>query len=174
MQAITEQARKIKLLIMDVDGVLTDGRLYYNAHGEETKSFFTQDGLGLKLLQSTGVQLAIISGRNDQCVAHRAKALGIDHYYAGVHDKKVALNDLLSLTGITLEESAFIGDDLIDLPILSRVGLAVVVPEAPPLVRQYAHYVTGHSGGRGAVRELTELIMQAQGTFDELVARYLA
>ncbi|KMN80034.1 3-deoxy-D-manno-octulosonate 8-phosphate phosphatase [Chromobacterium sp. LK11] len=174
MQSIFEQARKVKLLIMDVDGVMTDGRIYYNAHGEESKSFNVQDGLGLRLLRSTGVRLAIISGRADRCVEHRAQALQIDHYYGGVHDKKLALAELLACTGLSAEECAFIGDDLIDLPILTRVGLAVAVPEAPALVRQHAHYVTGCSGGKGAVRELAELIMQAQGSFDKILAGYLA
>jgi 3-deoxy-D-manno-octulosonate 8-phosphate phosphatase (KDO 8-P phosphatase) len=132
MQAITEQARKIKLLIMDVDGVLTDGRIYYNAQGEESKSFYVQDGLGLKLLQSTGVRLAIISGRADRCVEHRAQALGIDFYFGGIHNKQEALNQLLEQAAVNLEECAFIGDDLIDLPVLRRVGLAVAVPAAPP------------------------------------------
>jgi 3-deoxy-D-manno-octulosonate 8-phosphate phosphatase (KDO 8-P phosphatase) len=174
MQAITEQARKIKLLIMDVDGVLTDGRIYYNAQGEESKSFYVQDGLGLKLLQSTGVRLAIISGRADRCVEHRAQALGIDFYFGGIHNKQEALNQLLEQAAVSLEECAFIGDDLIDLPVLRRVGLAVAVPAAPTLVRQHAHYVTGFPGGQGAVRELTELIMQAQGSFDAILARYMA
>ncbi|MDE1715159.1 KdsC family phosphatase [Chromobacterium amazonense] len=174
MRMIAEQARKVKLLIMDVDGVMTDGRIYYNAQGEESKSFYVQDGLGLRLLSRTGVQLAIISGRADRCVEHRARALKIDHYYGGVHDKKVALADLLQKTGFKADECAFIGDDLIDLPILTRVGLAVAVPEAPPQVRQHCHYVTGNPGGHGAVRELVELIMQAQGTFDAIVEEYLA
>ncbi|MBX9299391.1 KdsC family phosphatase [Chromobacterium piscinae] len=174
MRMISEQARKVKLLIMDVDGVMTDGRIYYDARGEESKSFYVQDGLGLRLLQGTGVQLAIISGRADRCVEHRAQALKIDHYYGGVHDKKVALTELLDKTGLSAEQCAFIGDDLIDLPILTRVGLAVAVPEAPPQVRQHCHYVTGNSGGHGAVRELAELIMQAQGTFEGVLARYLA
>ncbi|WP_293761350.1 HAD-IIIA family hydrolase [uncultured Aquitalea sp.] len=174
MQALTEQARKIKLLIMDVDGVMTDGRIYYNAQGEESKSFYVQDGLGLKLLQSTGVKLAIISGRADRCVEHRAQALGIDYYFGGVKDKHEALKELLNRAGVTAEQCAFIGDDLIDLPVLRRVGLAVAVPAAPALVRQHAHYVTGFPGGQGAVRELAELIMQAQGTFDAIVDRFLA
>ncbi|AAQ60992.1 KdsC family phosphatase [Chromobacterium violaceum] len=174
MRMISEQARKVKLLIMDVDGVLTDGRIYYNAQGEESKSFYVQDGLGLRLLQGAGVQLAIISGRADRCVEHRARALNIDHYYGGVHDKQVALADLLDKTGLSADECAFIGDDLIDLPILTRVGLAVAVPEAPPQVRQHCHYVTGNPGGHGAVRELAELIMQAQGSFEGVLARYLA
>ncbi|OWY37316.1 phenylphosphate carboxylase subunit delta [Xenophilus sp. AP218F] len=174
MRTISEQARAVKLLIMDVDGVLTDGRLYYNAQGEESKSFYVQDGLGLRLLQSTGVKLAIISGRADACVEHRARALRIDYYYGGVSNKQEALADLLAKAGVTAAECAFIGDDLIDLPVLTRVGLAVAVPAAPPQVRQHCHYVTGNSGGQGAVRELVELIMQAQGTFDAVVARYLA
>ena len=174
MQTLNELARNIRLLIMDVDGVLTDGRIYYNAQGEESKSFYVQDGLGLKLLQTTDIKLAIISGRADRCVEHRASALGIDYYYAGVRDKKVALDELLAETGLTAKQCAFIGDDLIDLPILRRVGLAVTVPDASALVRQHSHYVTGSPGGHGAVREVAELIMQAQGTFDAIVARFLA
>ncbi|MDF0606101.1 HAD family hydrolase [Neisseriaceae bacterium TC5R-5] len=174
MQALTTQASKIKLFIMDVDGVLTDGRIYYNPQGEESKSFNVQDGLGLRLLQSTGIKLAIISGRADRCVEHRAQALKIDYYYGGVHDKKIALTELLSRTGLHSEQCAFIGDDLIDLPILTRVGLAVAVPEAPALVRERCHHITSRSGGQGAVRELAELIMRAQGTFDAILSRYLA
>lgn len=174
MYNLQELARPVKLLIMDVDGVLTDGRIHYNAAGEESKSFYVQDGLGLKLLRSTGVELAIISGRADRCVEHRARALGIDHYFGGVHDKKVALAELLERTGLEGRQCAFVGDDLIDLPIMRRVGLAVAVPAAPPIVRQHCHYVTGSVGGRGAVREVAELIMQAQGTFAAIVERYLA
>jgi 3-deoxy-D-manno-octulosonate 8-phosphate phosphatase (KDO 8-P phosphatase) len=106
-------------------------------------------------------------------VAHRVRGLGIDHYYEGVHDKRTAFADLLAKTGIAAEDCAYIGDDVIDLPVMSRVGLAVAVPDAPSFVRQHAHFVTGNRGGRGAVRELCELIMQAQGSFDRVMASYL-
>lgn len=173
MKSFQELARRVKLLIMDVDGVLTNGSIFISASGEELKAFNTLDGHGLKMLQSTGVKLAIITGRDAPGVAHRAKGLGIDYYYAGIHDKRATLAELLETTGLTADECAYIGDDVVDLPVMTRVGLAVAVPEAPSLVRQHAHYVTGASGGAGAVRELTERIMQAQGTFDALMARYL-
>lgn len=174
MQPITELARRVRLLIMDVDGVLTDGRIFFTASGEEIKSFNTLDGHGMKMLQSTGVQLAIITGRAAPCVAHRARNLGIDHYFEGVHDKRTAFAELLARTGLTAEQCAYIGDDVIDLPVMSRVGLAVAVPDAPSFVRQHAHLVTGCQGGQGAVRELCELILQAQGHYDRIMASYLA
>jgi 3-deoxy-D-manno-octulosonate 8-phosphate phosphatase (KDO 8-P phosphatase) len=174
MQALNEMARQVKLLIMDVDGVLTDGRIYFNALGEEMKSFNTLDGQGLKMLQSTGVKLAIITGRDAPCVEHRARGLGIDYYYAGIHDKREAFAELLAKTGLDADECAYIGDDVIDLPVMLQVGLAAAVPDAPSVVRQHAHYVTGSAGGMGAVRELCELIMQWQGSYDAVMARYLS
>lgn len=173
MHTPQEYARRVKLLILDVDGVMTDGRIYYNAQGEESKSFYVQDGLGLKLLQSTGVKLAIISGRADACVEHRARALGFDYYFAGVSNKQLALNELMVQSGLSPDDCAFVGDDIIDLPVLRRVAFPVVVPAAPDRVQQYARYITGASGGQGAVREVCELIMQAQGTFDTAIAKYL-
>jgi len=174
MKPFLELARRVKLLIMDVDGVLTDGSIFITASGEEIKAFNTLDGHGLKMLQATGVKLAIITGRDAPGVAHRARGLGIDYYYAGIHDKRAALEQLLAECGVGADECAYIGDDVVDLPVMRRVALAAAVPESPSLVRQHAHYVTGASGGRGAVRELTELIMQAQGTFDKAMEPYLA
>lgn len=174
MQSTTDLARDIQLLIMDVDGVLTDGRIFLTASGEEIKAFNTLDGHGLKMLQSTGVKLAIITGRAASCVEHRARGLGIDHYYAGVHDKRAAFDDLLKSTGLEPEACAYIGDDVVDLPVMRRVRLAISVPEAPSVVRQHSHYVTVRQAGQGAVREACELIMQAQGTLDALIAGYLA
>jgi len=174
MKPFLELARQVKLLIMDVDGVLTDGSIFITASGEEIKAFNTLDGHGLKMLQATGVKLAIITGRDAPGVAHRARGLGIDYYYAGIHDKRAALDKLLDECGVGADECAYIGDDVVDLPVMRRVALAAAVPESPSLVRQHAHYVTGASGGRGAVRELTELIMQAQGTFEAAMEPYLA
>jgi 3-deoxy-D-manno-octulosonate 8-phosphate phosphatase (KDO 8-P phosphatase) len=174
MQSFQELAKRIKLLILDVDGVLTDGSIFITASGEEIKAFNTLDGHGLKMLQSTGVKLAIITGRAAAGVEHRAKGLGIDYLFQGVHDKREAFADLLQQTGLSPQECAYIGDDVVDLPVMTKVGLAVAVPDAPSLVRQHSHYVTGACGGAGAVRELCERLMQAQGTFDELMARYLA
>lgn len=174
MHTIQELARRVRLLIMDVDGVMTDGRIYYNAQGEESKSFYVQDGLGLKLLQASGVQLAIISGRADACVEHRARALGIDHYFGGVSNKAQALEALLQQTGLNAEACAFVGDDIIDLPALRRVGLPIAVPAASPLVQQHVRYVTGAAGGLGALREVCELILRAQGNWDAAIGKYLA
>lgn len=174
MQVTTELARDIRLLIMDVDGVLTDGSIFITADGEEIKAFNTLDGHGLKMLQSTGVRLAIITGRDARCVEHRARGLGIDYYYAGIGDKRAAFEALLTEAAVSAEECAYIGDDVVDLPVMRRVALAISVPDAPSVVRQHAHYVTGCGGGRGAVREAAEMIMQAQGTFDRLMAGYLS
>lgn len=174
MQTVHALARPVRLLIMDVDGVLTDGRIFFTAEGEELKAFNTLDGHGLKMLQSTGVKLAIITGRSARCVEHRARNLGIDYYYHGISDKVAAFQTLLEETGLSPEACAYIGDDVVDLPVMRRCGLAVAVPDAPTFVRQHAHYVTGCAGGQGAVRELTELIMQAQGSYEGLMERYLA
>ncbi|TDR81607.1 KdsC family phosphatase [Paludibacterium purpuratum] len=174
MQATHDLARKVSLLIMDVDGVLTDGTIFITASGEELKGFNTLDGHGLKMLQSTGVKLAIITGRAAACVEARARGLGIDYYYAGIHDKRAAFLELIGKAGVDASQCAYVGDDVVDLPVMCRVGMAIAVPEAPSIVRKNAHYVTGNSGGRGAIRETCELIMQAQGTFDGLMAGYLS
>lgn len=174
MQAITELAKDIQLLIMDVDGVLTDGRIFITANGEELKAFNTLDGHGLKMLQSTGVKLAIITGRAASCVEHRARGLGIDYYYAGIQNKLEAFQQLLQETGLSEHECAYMGDDVVDLPVMRRVAMSISVPDAPSVVRQHAHYVTGNPGGQGAVREAAELIMQAQGKLESLIAGYLS
>lgn len=174
MQAIPELAKDIQLLIMDVDGVLTDGKIFITASGEEVKAFNTLDGHGLKMLQSTGVRLALITGRDASCVEHRARGLGIDYYYAGIQNKLEALRQLLEKTGLSAHQCAYMGDDVVDLPVMLRVGLSISVPDAPSVVRQHAHYVTGNGGGHGAVREAAELIMHAQGTLDALIAGYLS
>lgn len=173
MQSTTELARPIRLMIMDVDGVLTDGRIFITASGEELKAFNTLDGHGLKMLQSTGVQLAIITGRAAACVEHRARGLGIDHYHAGIENKLSAFTTLLAKTGLAAGQCAYIGDDVVDLPVMRKAGFSIAVPDAPGIVRQHAHYVTGASGGRGAVREACELIMQAQGNLEAIMAGYL-
>lgn len=174
MQANTELAKNIRMLIMDVDGVLTNGQIFFTASGEELKAFNTLDGHGLKMLQSTGVKLAIITGRAADCVGHRVRALGIDYYYAGIQNKREAFQDLLAQSGIQAEHCAYMGDDVVDLPVMRRVGLSIAVPDAPSVVQQYAHYVTGNGGGCGAVREAAEMIMQSQGTLDALIAGYLS
>ncbi len=171
---VREKARLVKLLIMDVDGVLTDGRIFITASGEEIKAFNTLDGHGLKMLQSTGVRLAIITGRDAPGVAHRVNGLGIDYYLAGIHDKKAAYAQLRADAGVSEAQCAYIGDDVVDLPVMVRCGLAVAVPEAHAWVRHYADYETAAAAGAGAVRELCELIMQAQGSLAGKLSGYVS
>ncbi len=168
-----ERAKKIRLAIFDVDGVLTDGSLYLADGGEEYKAFNSLDGHGMKMLNRSGVELAIITGRNSRVVALRAANLGVTHLYQGVEDKLDAFADLLEKTGCDASECAYMGDDVVDLPVMRRCGLALCVPAAPALVKQHAHYVSQLSGGQGAVREICELVMRAQGTFDAQLAPYL-
>lgn len=170
---LTNKIKPIRLVAFDVDGVLTDGGLYLSDSGEEFKRFNSLDGHGLKMLRNSGVELAIITGRKSKCVELRAKNLGIQHLYQGVDDKWKAMQSLLSELNLQPEVSAFMGDDVIDLPVMRRVGLALSVPAAPQLVRDHAHYVSQREGGHGAVREVCELIMAAQGTLATQLAPYL-
>ncbi|MCQ9326554.1 KdsC family phosphatase [Neisseria dentiae] len=177
MQTLTPElqarAAAVKLLIMDVDGVLTDGRIFIRDNGEEIKSFHTLDGHGLKMLQATGVQTAIITGRDAPSVGVRVRQLGIGHYYKGIHDKRAAYAQLRAEAGVEEHECAFIGDDVVDLPVMVRCGLPVAVPEAHWFTLQHAAYVTQKSAGNGAVRELCDLIMQAQGTLEAALQEYV-
>ncbi len=167
------RARNLRLIIFDVDGVLTDGALYLADDGQEIKAFFSLDGHGMKMLKRSGVELAIITARNSQLMVHRARNLGITHLYQGAEDKLEAYQHLLAELAIAPEHIAYMGDDLVDLPVMRRCGLAITVPGAPDVVKQYAHYVTTLPGGRGAVREVCELIMRAQGTWEAQLAPYL-
>jgi len=169
-----QRAARVKVLILDVDGVLTDGSLTYGPDGEATKTFYVLDGLGIQLLQKTGVQTAIISARQSPIVVKRAADLGIHHVYQGIHDKRVAFAKLLDATGVSVEQCGYIGDDVIDLPLLLKVGFAVTVPTGHPEVQHRAHYVTRAPGGRGAVREVCDLVMRAQGTYEQALAPYFA
>ncbi len=173
MSDITERARAIRMVIFDVDGVLTDGSLFLDDDGKEYKAFNSHDGLGMKMLKASGVAMAFITGRRSGVVARRAASLGITEVYQGAEDKLPAFLALLASTGLAPEQCAFMGDDVVDLPPMRRCGLAVTVPSATPLVKQHAHYQTTRESGHGAVRELCELIMQAQGTFETQLARYL-
>ncbi|MES2935356.1 MAG: HAD hydrolase family protein [Pseudomonadota bacterium] len=169
-----QRAAAIKLMIFDVDGILTDGSLHFGPDGEMMKSFNVLDGLGLKLLQQSGVSTAIISARQSPIVARRAADLGVTHLYQGVHDKRVAFEQLLLLTGLTETASGFIGDDIIDLPVLTRVGFAASVPNGHPEVKSRVHYITQACGGRGAAREICDLILRAQGNYLAALAPCLA
>jgi 3-deoxy-D-manno-octulosonate 8-phosphate phosphatase (KDO 8-P phosphatase) len=167
-----QRAARVKVMIFDVDGVLTDGSLTYGPDGEATKTFYVLDGLGIQLLQKTGVQTAIISARSSPIVVRRAADLGITHVHQGQHDKRLAFAKLLADTGFTAEECGYIGDDVIDLPLFTRVGFAVTVPSGHPEVQHRAHYVTKNPGGRGAVREVCDMVMRAQGTYEQALAPY--
>ena len=170
---IDDRARGIRLAAFDVDGVLTDGTLYYSDAGEEMKAFNVRDGHGMKMLQSSGVRLAIITSRSSRCVELRARNLAIDYLYQGVADKHAAFAELLGKLALPAAAASYMGDDVIDLPVLRACGLAITVPDAPALVRRHSHYVTLAPGGRGAVREACEFIMHAQGTFGAQLAPYL-
>ena len=167
-------AARVKLMIFDVDGILTDGSLHFGPDGEVIKTFNVLDGHGIKLLQQSGVETAIISARQSAIVLRRAADLGIRHVHQGVHDKRAAFEQLLAATAIEQDACGFIGDDVIDLPILSRVGFAASVPNAHPEVRSRVHYVTQASGGHGAVREVCDFILRAQGNYEAALAPYLA
>mgnify|MGYP001183722089 CR=1 FL=1 len=173
MSVVLEKAKKLKLLILDVDGVLTDGRLFFDNEGTEYKCFHARDGHGIKMLQHTGVEVAVISGRSSNSVALRMKNLGIGHLYQGHENKRRAFAELLEKTGIAPEQAAHIGDDLLDLPIMMQVGLAIAVSDANFAVKERADWCTTLPGGQGAVREVCDFIMQAQGNFDKVLNAYL-
>ena len=172
-KVLQQRLEKIKLLVLDVDGVMTDGGLTIGDDGQEYKTFHSHDGLGMKLLKASGVNVAIITGRTSNVVKKRAESTGVAHFYQGADDKLVAFNDLLEKSGLQAEQCGFMGDDVVDLPPMLKSGLAIAVPDSPALLLQHAHYVTKKSGGRGAVREVCELIMQAQGTFESQMAQFL-
>lgn len=169
-----ERLRRIRLLLLDVDGVLTDGRIIYDAQGIETKAFDVKDGHGLKLLQRSGVQVGIITGRQSEVVNIRARELGIDIVYQGAKDKLVPFEEILQKLQLTADEVAYMGDDLPDLPVLRRAGWAVAPHDAVGEIKPYVHYVTSRPGGRGAVREVCDLLLQENGCWPELTSRYFA
>lgn len=167
------RAANVKLVIFDVDGVLTDGRIFIGTNGELFKSFHCQDGLGVKLLQAAGIKTAIITGRESKIVTKRSLELKIEDVYQGVQNKLTALFDLQKKYGIKADEIAYVGDDFIDLPVMCRIGLACAVANAVMEVKGTAHYVAQAKGGDGAVREIAEMILKAQGKWDALVETYL-
>jgi 3-deoxy-D-manno-octulosonate 8-phosphate phosphatase (KDO 8-P phosphatase) len=169
---ILHAAKNIKLLLLDVDGVLTDGRLYYGNSGEELKAFNIQDGLGIKLLQQSGIQVGIITGRRSALLQRRAEELSISPLVQGREDKWAALGELMEDLTISLEEIAFVGDDLPDLAVIKRVGLGITPANGNSAVASQADWQTEKSGGDGAVREIAEMILTAQSKLESLVARY--
>ncbi len=173
MQDILEKAAHIRLVIFDVDGVLTDGSLYLGDDGLEYKAFNTKDGHGMKMLQATGVEIGIITGRSSRVVALRMEGLGVRHLYQGQREKLPAYEELKIKLELDDQQIAYVGDDVVDLPIMRRVGLAIAVQDAHHLVRQHAHWQTASPGGRGAAREVCELLMEAQGTLESSLGAYL-
>jgi 3-deoxy-D-manno-octulosonate 8-phosphate phosphatase (KDO 8-P phosphatase) len=173
MQKIIEKVKKLKLLILDVDGVLTDGRLFFDNNGEDYKCFHARDGHGIKLLRQTGVEVAVISGRKSNSVSLRMKSLGVEHVYQGHENKIAALVETMQKTSLKPEQVAHIGDDLLDLPVMTRVGLSIAVSDANDAVKDYADWCTKTAGGQGAVREVCDFIMQSQGTFDNILNHYM-
>ena len=169
---INKRAAGVRMIVFDVDGVLTDGSLFFGDDGQEYKAFNSRDGHGIKMLRASGVEPAIITGRTSQVVLFRARNLGIVHLFQGADDKLEALAKLLADTGLTSEQIAYMGDDVVDLPVLRRAGLAITVPDAPGEVKARCHYITGAAAGRGAAREACELIMRAQGTWEAQLALY--
>jgi len=173
MDDVMKKAAGIRLLALDVDGVLTDGRLYFAENGEELKTFDTQDGHGIKMLQAAGITCAIITGRTTNLVERRAKNLGIAHLLQGREDKLVALRELTAQLGIALEHVAYVGDDWPDLPAILASGLGVAVANAHSELHRHADYITRHDGGRAAVREVCDLLLKAQDRYAAALAPYL-
>ena len=173
MDDLARRASRIKLILMDCDGVLTDGRLWLTEDGNEQKSFNTHDGLGLTLLHRAGLRSGIISGRNSSAVSQRAEQLGIEFVRQGDPEKIAAFEEILAQAEVNESEVAFIGDDLTDIPLMQRAELAVAVADAVLETRSVAHYVTRAPGGRGAVREVIELVLKSQGRWNDLLEHYL-
>jgi 3-deoxy-D-manno-octulosonate 8-phosphate phosphatase (KDO 8-P phosphatase) len=164
----------VRMMIFDVDGVLTDGRVIYMDDGSEIKEFDVQDGHGIKLLQRAGIEVALISGRACRAVEQRALGLGIARVFLGSKAKTEPYEQILAETGLKEHETGFMGDDLVDIPVMRRAGFAVAVPNGVPHIFPYAHYVTRAGGGRGAAREVCEMILQVQGLWESVMERYLA
>lgn len=168
-----DKARLIRLLVLDVDGVMTDGSLYFHADGSESKAFNSLDGHGIKMLQASGVEVAIITGRRSSMVSQRAKALGIETLYQGREDKLVALKEIQDKKQLSWQQIAYCGDDLPDLAAIKTAGFGLTVPNAPEYMQKHADFCSQRAGGQGAVREICDLIMQAQGTLQDAIDYYL-
>jgi 3-deoxy-D-manno-octulosonate 8-phosphate phosphatase (KDO 8-P phosphatase) len=173
MQDIIDKAKKIRLMIFDVDGVLTTGALVYRPDGTEDKTFHVQDGMGIKMLAGSGVHIAVITARSSAVVTKRMQDLSIIHVYQGYSDKMPAFEDLKQKLNIPDDEIAYMGDDLPDLPVMLRVGLSISVPNAAKIMQQHANYVTKKKGGKGAAREVCELILDAQDKHAAIIQNYL-
>lgn len=169
-----ERAKRVRIMLFDVDGVLTDGRLWYGPAGEAFKAFSVLDGHGMKMLMHSGVQVALLSGRSSPAAAARAAELGIRHALQGIEDKAAAFARLLAELGLAASQAGFMGDELVDLTVMRRCAFACAPSGARAQVLQHAHYVATAAAGAGAAREVCEFVMQAQGTLDAALAQYLA
>jgi len=169
-----KQAAAVRLMGFDIDGVMTDGHLYFGPEGDYCKAFFSRDGLGLKLLAKSGVKLAIITGRDSPIVTRRAANLGIELVLQGIEDKRTAMQGLLDAAGLDFSSAGYMGDDLIDLPLLRACAFSATVPDGHALVRQHAGYIAQAPAVAGAVREVCELILRAQGSWERVMAPYLS
>jgi 3-deoxy-D-manno-octulosonate 8-phosphate phosphatase (KDO 8-P phosphatase) len=171
--SLSNSARQVRLLILDVDGVLTDGDLQFDNRGEEYKTFNSLDGHGIRMMLDCGIGIAVITGRKSAIVDHRMGELGVKHIYQGCRDKLAAFSELLRTTGLEPAQVAYVGDDLPDLPIMHRVGLSIAVQNAHAFVKQHCDWVTSTAGGSGAVREITDFILQSQSLLEEKQNGYL-
>ena len=172
-KALSETAANIKLVVFDVDGVLTDGKLILGENGNEYKSFHVRDGHGIVMLMETGCNVAVITARSSKIVAERMSSLGIKYIYQGEKDKGKAIKNLFDQLGLMPSEIAYVGDDIIDLPAMNKVALPIAVADAHPEVRKIAKFITKNNGGQGAAREVCELIMIAQDNFKKIIESYL-
>ncbi len=170
---LVDRLKRIKLLILDVDGVLTDGGIIYNDSGTESKVFDVKDGLGIRLLMDAGVDICIVTGRTSTALNNRCKDLGIHHIYDGVRDKASVLDHIFITTGVLADETAFMGDDLIDIPLMKLVGFSIAVADANETVREYADMTTLARGGSGAVREACEAILKSKGLWENILKRFV-
>jgi len=166
-ETIKQRAKKIRLALFDVDGVLTDGNIHIDANGKEVKTFNTQDGHGIRLLQHYGIKVGVITGRSSEALMHRMRDLDVEYVYQGSIDKHKVYQSLLKQLGLSTEQTSFVGDDIVDLQVMSQCGLSIAVANAHDFVKQHAHWQTTKSGGAGAVREVCELLLDAQGLLEE-------
>jgi len=171
-KSLREKLQHIKILIMDVDGVMTDGRIIINDDGRETKNFDVRDGHGIKLVQRYGIEVALLTGRQSEVVKHRANELGITEVHQKIFNKKEVFVEILQKNNLNANQAAFIGDDIIDIPVLKEAGFSATVADAIDIVKKTVDYVTKKTGGRGAVREVCEMLLQAQGRWPEIAAKY--
>jgi 3-deoxy-D-manno-octulosonate 8-phosphate phosphatase (KDO 8-P phosphatase) len=169
---IKEKLKNVKMLILDVDGVMTDGRIIMDNEGREMKNFDVRDGHGLKIIQRYGIKVALLTGRQSKVVEHRARDLEIDDVYQGAVNKKDVFEKILERHKLAANAVAFLGDDIVDIPVLKRVGFSAAVADALDVVKQSVDYITVNRGGHGAVREICEMILQAQGKWPEIAAKY--